>query len=88
MDGETKSGPLTRQSDHLHTWKGGGTGRLCLETVSLIIANMCQANRGGVSLRPEGDALRGLLLGHTIHLRAVSYPTQCMGYDEMRECKM
>jgi len=39
-------------------------------------------------LRPEGDALRGLFLGHTIHLRAVSYPTQCMGYDEMRECKM
>ncbi len=32
--------------------------------------------------------LRGLLLGHTIHLRAVSYPTQCMGHDEMRECKM
>jgi len=45
MDGETKSGPLTRQSDHLHTWKGSSTGRLRLETVSLIAANMCQENR-------------------------------------------
>ncbi len=50
MDGETKSGPLTRQSDHLHTWKGGSTGWLRLETVSLIAANMCQANRGEASL--------------------------------------
>jgi hypothetical protein len=49
MDGETKGGHPTRQSDRPHGWKGGGIDQLRLETVSLTTANMCQGNRGEVS---------------------------------------
>ena len=44
MDGETKRGHPTRQSDRPHAWKGGGIDQLRLETVSLTTANMCQGN--------------------------------------------
>ncbi len=43
MDDETKSGRLTHQLGRPHAWKGGIAGHPYLETVSLTIANMCQA---------------------------------------------
>jgi len=49
MDDETKSGRLTHQLGRPHAWKGGIAGQPYLETVSLIIANMCQGDRGEVS---------------------------------------
>ncbi len=56
MDGETKRGHPTRQSDRPHAWKGGGIDRLPLETVSLTTANMCQGNRGEASRNHGGGA--------------------------------
>ncbi len=56
MDDETKSGRLTHQLGRPHAWKGGIAGQPYLETVSLIIANMCQGDRGEVSTRRTFDA--------------------------------